>query len=204
MPIMFYIRPDPRKWYIPYGKVVCGKCARNKPTEMMEYTPPISCGICGRQKTDSQFLVYMIAEKPQIERKMPIMQNIMFTPPADQKILDGTKTMTARNWKRKPPKSGDMLTASTGYPKSTRFAIIRVLNVWEWNALMGVDSDAETVTGMSKQEIAEREGFGNTPRPEGSWLTDWDAFIEAYYSINAKKFLDDDRLNYFIAFEVVR
>ena len=65
---MFFVRPDPRKWYIPYGKVVCGKCARNKPTELMEYTPPISCGICGIEKGKGQFLVYMIAEKPQIER----------------------------------------------------------------------------------------------------------------------------------------
>ena len=133
------------------------------------------------------------------------MQNIMFTEPNPAKILSGEKTLTARCWKRKPPKVGALLTASTGYKKETRFAIIRVLNVWEWNALMGVDSNAEAVTGMTKQEIAEREGFKDAwSHDPDTWLTDWDAFIEAYYSINAQKFLDDDRLNYFIAFEVVR
>ena len=136
---------------------------------------------------------------------MAPMQNIMFAEPNPAKILSGEKSLTARCWKRKPPKVGDLLTASTGDKKETRFAIIRVLNVWEWNALMGVDSDAETVTGMTKQEIAEREGFKDAwSHDPDTWLTDWDAFIEAYYSINAKKFLDDDRLNYFIAFEVVR
>ena len=56
---------------------------------------------------------------------------------------------------------------------------------------------------LSLEEIAKREGFGNTPRPEGSHLTDWDAFIEAYYSFNAKNFLDDERKNYFIEFQVI-
>ena len=132
------------------------------------------------------------------------MQNIKFTPPSDQKILDGEKTMTARCWKRKPPKVGDLMTASTGYAKSTRFAVISVRNVWEWNALMGIDSNAEYVTDMSKQEIAEREGFKDAwSHDPDTWLTDWDAFIEAYYSINATKFLDDDRQHYFIGFDLI-
>ena len=202
---MFYMRPNPRKWYIPYGKIVCAQCARNKPHQLTEFTDPLRCGLCNKPKQPSQFIVAIIAEKPRIERKMPLMQNIMFAEPNPAKILSGEKTMTARCWKRKPPKVGAFLTASTGYKKDTRFAIIRVLNVWEWNALMGVDSDAETVTGMSKQEIAEREGFKDSwTHDPGTWLTDWDAFIEAYYSINATKFLDDDRQDYFIEFEVVR
>ena len=198
---MFFIRPDPRRWYIPYGKVVCGKCSRNKPTQLMEYTPPISCGICGIEKDEGQFLVYMIAEKPQIERKMPLMQNIMFSGDNPQKILDGTKTLTARNWKRKPPRTGQLMTASTGYAAKTRFATIRVTGVWEWDGKMD-GKNAEAVTGLTRTEIAKREGFGNTPRPIESWLTNWDAFIEAYYSINASKFLDDDRQDYFIMFKV--
>ena len=48
-------------------------------------------------------------------------------------------------------------------------------------------------TGLSQEEISRREGFDG-----------WDAFIEAYYSINATKFLDDDRQDYFIAFEVIQ
>ena len=59
------------------------------------------------------------------------------------------------------------------------------------------------MTGLTRAEIAKREGFGNTPRPEDSSLTDWDAFIEAYYGINATKFLDDDRQDYFIGFELL-
>ena len=189
---MFFVRPDPRKWYIPYGKVVCGKCARNKPAELMEYTPPISCGICGIEKGEGQFLVYMIAEKPQIERKMPLMQNIMFTEPNPSKILSGEKTMTARCWKRKPPKVGALMTASTGYKKETRFAIIRILNIWEWKGELN-PADAEHITGYPAKEIAEKEGF-----------TTWADFINAYYSINATKFLDDGRQDYFIGFELIQ
>ena len=131
------------------------------------------------------------------------MQNIMFTPPSDAKILDGTKTMTARCWKRKPPRIGALMTASTGYKKETRFALIRVNGVWEWDGEMSGKS-AMKIMWLSKEEIAKREGFGNTPRPEGSRLTDWDAFIEAYYGLNATKFLDDDRQHYFIGFELVQ
>ena len=129
------------------------------------------------------------------------MQNIMFTEPNPAKILSGSKTLTARNWKKKPPRAGQLMTASTGRKKETRFAIIRVTDVWEWDGQMDQEN-AESVTGLTHAEIAKREGFGNTPRPEGSNLTDWDAFIEAYYSINATKFLDDDRTDYFIGFKV--
>ena len=120
------------------------------------------------------------------------MQNIMFTEPNPAKILAGEKTLTARNWKRKPPKIRELMTASTGYKKETRFAIIRVLNVWEWDGdLDGIY--AETVTGLSKEEIAKREGY-----------THWDDFIMAYYEINANNFLDDSRKDYFIQFEVAQ
>ena len=133
------------------------------------------------------------------------MQNIMFTEPNPAKILSGEKTLTARNWKRKPPRTGQLMTASTGYKRETRFAIIRVSGVWEWDGAMDiVGNNAEAVTGLTAQQIAEREGYGNTPRPNDSGLTDWDAFIAAYYSINATKFLDDDRINYFISFELVQ
>ena len=131
------------------------------------------------------------------------MQNILFSGDNPQKILSGSKTLTARNWKKKPPRAGQLMTASTGRKKETRFAIIRVTDVWEWDGQMDQEN-AESVTGLTHAEIAKREGFGNTPRPEGSLLTDWDAFIEAYYSINATKFLDDGRQDYFIGFEVVQ
>ena len=101
------------------------------------------------------------------------MQNIMFTEPNPAKILSGEKTMTARCWKRKPPRIGAIMSASTGYKKETRFALIRVRDVWEWDGDMD-GKNAEAVTGLTRAEIAKREGFGNTPRPKDSWLTDWD------------------------------
>ena len=131
------------------------------------------------------------------------MQNIMFTEPNPAKILDGTKTMTARNWKRKPPTTGALCTASTGYAKTTRFAIIRILNVWEWDGdNNGIN--AEEVIGLSKQEIGKREGFRGRPHDPDDWLTDWDDFIMAYYGHNAQNFLDNDRKHYFIEFELVK
>ena len=133
------------------------------------------------------------------------MQNIMFTEPNPAKILSGEKNMTARCWKKKPPSEGALMTASTGYKKETRFAVIRVTGVYKWDGEMDiVGKNAEAITGLTTQQIAEREGYGNTPRPKDSGLTDWDAFIVAYHSINATKFLDDDRINYFISFELVQ
>lgn len=130
------------------------------------------------------------------------MQNILFTEPNAGKILSGEKTMICRNWKRKPPAVGSLCTASTGYAKETRFAVIRILDVMEWNGHMdGVD--AEKVTGMSKQEIAEREGYGNFDTHPDSMLTDWDYFISAYYGHNAQNFKDRKRKDYFILFELV-
>ena len=131
------------------------------------------------------------------------MQNILFSGDNPSKILNQTKDLTARCWKKKPPRAGQLMTASTGRKKETRFAIIRVTGIYDWTPdLSGIS--ASKATGLTPQQIAEREGYGNTPRPKDSWLTDWDAFIEAYQSINATKFLDDDRINYFISFELVQ
>ena len=120
------------------------------------------------------------------------MQNLMFTPPSDAKILDGTKTMTARCWKRKPPRGGTLVSASTGYKKETRFALLYIRNVWEWDLSL-LPHTAEKVTGYTGQEIAEKEGY-----------TEWNDFIGAYYGINAQKFLDDDRKDYFILFHLLQ
>ena len=77
------------------------------------------------------------------------MQNILFSGDNPEKILNGTKCMTARNWKRKPPIVGSLCTASTGYKKETRFAVVRILDVMEWDGHMD-GLNAEKVTGMSK------------------------------------------------------
>ena len=80
------------------------------------------------------------------------MQNIMFTEPNPAKILSGSKTLTARNWKKKPPRAGQLMTASTGRKKETRFAIIRVTGVWEWDGKMDrgkCNASHRTVTGRN-------------------------------------------------------
>ena len=132
------------------------------------------------------------------------MQNIMFSGDNPQKILDGTKNLTARCWKRKPPKVGALMTASTGRNKETRFAIIRVTGICDWTPDLS-EISASKATGLTLQEIAEREGFKDSwSHDPDTWLTDWDAFKMAYYGMNATKFLDDDRQDYFIEFELLQ
>lgn len=110
--------------------------------------------------------------------------NILFTPPSDQKILSGQKTMTARCWKRKPPRIGQVIDAQTGYANSTRFAQLKVIDVWEWDG----DINSECLT----DEIARKEGF-----------VDVDDFIFAYYSLNSRTIADNDRRHWFIEFELI-
>ena len=119
------------------------------------------------------------------------MQNIQFTSPADEKILAGRKTMTARCWRRKPPKVGSLVTASTGRKASTRFAVLKITGIYEWDGKID-PCNAEKSTGLRFDEIAYREGFRT-----------WNDFIYAYYSLNVQAFLDDKRTNYFISFELV-
>lgn len=124
------------------------------------------------------------------------MKNIAFTPPADEKVKDGTKTMTARFWHENylnRPSKGEIVTASTGRHKSTRFAKLKILNIVTWepgkdNALM-----LTLKTGYSPQTIAEKEGF-----------KDFDEFFDAYASINNHLDPEDpNRDHYFIEFRVI-
>ena len=100
--------------------------------------------------------------------------------------------MTARHWRQKPPKVGDIVTASTGRKKETRFAVLKVTGVYVWDGRMSGESAAES-TGLSLAEIAKREGFET-----------WYDFCHSYYSLNAGKFLDSKRTHYFISFELVK
>lgn len=129
------------------------------------------------------------------------MQQIMFKPPTDKKILSGEKTMTARCWKREPPEVGDNIYASTGYKKETRFAILTITHVSEWDG-KNLQTNAEAITGMSKQEIAKAEGFNDRPDNPSDWFTNWDDFTRAYHKLNAQKPFDKDRKHYFIQFKV--
>ena len=113
------------------------------------------------------------------------MRIILFTPPSDAKILAGEKTMTARFWLANPPKEGDIVAAQTGRAKTTRFALLKIVKVWEWS---GTDRVA---TEKEKKMIAEKEGF---------W--DFTQFYQAYYSLNAHNWNDPKRKHWFIEFEV--
>ena len=118
------------------------------------------------------------------------MRNILFTKPADEKILAGEKSLTARYWKKPWVKVGDRVTASTGYPSSTRFAVLRITGFWWWDGDPdGID--AHVSTGLPLAEIAKREGFDR-----------WRDFVETYGSLNAERFKDKGK-HYFIAFELV-
>ena len=59
------------KWWIPYGKIVCAKCAKNKPghdTDIGALKYYI-CPLCGVHKQQSHIIGFMIADKP--ERHYP-------------------------------------------------------------------------------------------------------------------------------------
>ena len=122
------------------------------------------------------------------------MQNILFTPPNDVKILDGTKTMTARFWRRKPPSLSSIVTASTGRKKETRFAEIKIVGGFIWRPDTDTSLDIEERIGYSLGEIAEKEGYRT-----------WQEFMDAYTSLNAHLDQDDPkRQHYFLEFELVK
>lgn len=132
------------------------------------------------------------------------MQIILFTGDTAKKILSSEKSMTARYWRRKPPKAGTTVRAQTGRRKDTAFALLKVTGVYEWDGSMFGDT-AEAATGLTPTEIGDREGFKDFYiKSPFEWRTSWDAFIDAYYSLNAHNFLDGEgRTHYFIAFELI-
>ena len=122
------------------------------------------------------------------------MRNILFTAPTDEKILSGQKTMTARFWAITPPSLNQIVTASTGRKKETRFAEIRIVGGCIWYPIKDTARDIEKRTGYSLGEIAEKEGFAR-----------WEDFVNAYVSLNQHLDPDDPkREHYFIEFELVK
>ena len=122
------------------------------------------------------------------------MQNILFTPPANEKVLDRTKTMTARFWRREPPALSSIVTASTGWRKETRFAEIQIVGGCIWKPETDASRDIEERIGYSLGEIAEKEGFRT-----------WEEFIDAYVALNQHHPVDDPkRRHYFLEFELIR
>ncbi|MXV75119.1 ASCH domain-containing protein [Candidatus Poribacteria bacterium] len=101
--------------------------------------------------------------------------------------------MTARYWRKRPPMPGEIITASTGRRKETRFAKLKIIKVTTWRP---GQMDAPTLlakTGYTPQQIAEKEGYKNFPE-----------FMNAYTALN--KHLDPfdpKRTHYFIEFKLV-
>ena len=131
------------------------------------------------------------------------MQIILFTPPSDRKILDGEKTMTARYWKRKPPKVGDLIAAQTEYSKSTRFAILKIKNVFKWHISVNFSIFfLDDILGGWK--VPSKRKLKNIAIQEGFDL--WINFLHEYHRLNANKFdkfSSPKRTHYFIEFELV-
>lgn len=88
--------------------------------------------------------------------------------------------------------------AASGRRKETRFAKLRILNVWIWNG-------SETITTWhlpntkpihmdreTKDVIANKEGFYS-----------WNEFYNVYHSLNLHNWNDTQRKHYFIEFELV-
>lgn len=121
------------------------------------------------------------------------MKNLTFTPPADQKIKDGDKWMTARFWKQNAPTLSEHFWASTGRYEKNRFAELKIVGAYVWNPLEDTDAEIEERIGMSLSEIAKAEGFER-----------WTDFIETYKDLNKHILNDDERTHYLIEFEVVR
>ena len=125
------------------------------------------------------------------------MKNIQFTPPSDEKIKNGTKTMTARFWHENyinRPFKGEIVTASTGRRKETRFAELLIIQIKTWRP---GDTDEHMIfarTGYTFQQIAEKEGFEN-----------FNQFFDTYSALNNHHDPHDPwRNHYFIEFEVIR
>lgn len=117
---------------------------------------------------------------------------ILFTPPNDELILEGRKTMTARHWLKKPPRVGDIVDAQTGRKKETRFAKLKILNVVRWNGMDPPEGAASSREVWEKaSEIAKKEGFEK-----------WKHFLRCYQRLNAHDWNNSKRLHYFIEFEV--
>ena len=104
-------------------------------------------------------------------------------------ILAGSKTLTARCWKRKPPAVGSLFRAQRGRKKSTAFAVCVVKRVWRWDGQK--DGNAMEVVQKFRNEIACLEGFAH-----------WGEFYETYKTLNADRFDDPNRNHFFIQFEI--
>ena len=120
------------------------------------------------------------------------MRVILFTPPSNKKILDGTKTLTARCWRQKPPKYGEVVRAQTGRKKETTFAYLRIVDVWKWDGKDLPRIDGFPTNDSEMQMITKKEGFST-----------WGEFYDAYHSLNAWCWDDPKRTHYFIGFKVI-
>ena len=113
------------------------------------------------------------------------MQILLFTGDLAPAILDGTKTMTARCWRKKPFKAGEVVRAQSNYSKESTFATLRIKEVTEW------DGNAFNIEPL----IAIKEGFRKVSE-----------FASVWYSTNFEKLDDESGIYkyYFFEFEIVK
>ena len=121
------------------------------------------------------------------------MRVIQFTSPSNEQILAELKTITARFWRKAPPRLSEILRAQTGRKKLTTFAYLRVVGLALWRPKTDTSRDIEQRLGYSLGEIAEKEGFRS-----------WEEFVNTYVALNQHHDPDDPlRRHYFIEFELV-
>ena len=77
-----------------------------------------------------------------------------------------------------------------GTQKETSFAVCRVKNLWVWDGQF--NGNAVDVTGLSRNAIAEKEGYQH-----------WGRFHVSYMNLNIHNWDDPNRTHYFIEFEIV-
>jgi len=121
-------------------------------------------------------------------------RNIIFSGNSPEKVISREKTFTARFWKQRPFTIGEIVTASRNRRADSRFAKLKILNVFSW---VPGHTDAYTLFvksgGYTTQQIAEKEGFQN-----------FEEFFDAYASLNSHLDPDDpERTHYFIEFKVI-
>lgn len=126
------------------------------------------------------------------------MQIIMFTGDSPDKILAGSKTMTALHWRREPPVICERFRAQRGLRKDTAFAVCEVVWFGHWDGGFCTDGtvDVYPLFGESSpvklktSEFARKAGFAN-----------WDEFYLPYRTFT--NWDDLFRTHWFVEFKVV-
>lgn len=105
-------------------------------------------------------------------------------------ILDGLKTQTRRFSLKRPAKPGSLHYAQTKlYDPESRFAHLKILDVWEWNGVYITPEDALAEGFQYNAEKSDKELCGR--------------FLEYYRLLNINAKRANERKHYAISFEVI-